>query len=95
MRALLIEIVCRGAYADAGAADADDMARVPTVRRVATPGGRRDQSLQVCVLERVHTRHARKGRGEGPFKCYVMFFSGNLTPTHPLVTLITLTRTSS
>ena len=25
---------------------------------------------------------------KGPFKCYVMFFSGNLTPTHPLVMLI-------
>ena len=28
--------------------------------------------------------------GMGPFKCYIMLFSANLTPTHPLVTLITL-----
>ena len=30
---------------------------------------------------------------KGSFKCYVTFFPGNLTPTHPLVTLITLNRT--
>ena len=27
---------------------------------------------------------------KGPFKCYVTLFFGNWTPTHPLVTLITL-----
>ena len=33
---------------------------------------------------------------KGPFKCYVtLFFSGNWTPTHPLVTLITLNITPS
>ena len=31
--------------------------------------------------------------GNGSFKCYVTLFSGNLTPTHPLVTLITLNLT--
>ena len=31
----------------------------------------------------------------GPFKCYVTLFSGNWTPTHPLVTLITLNLTPS
>ena len=30
-----------------------------------------------------------------PFKCYVSFFSGNSTPIHPLVKLISLNRTSS
>ena len=30
---------------------------------------------------------------EGSFKCNIALFSGNLTPTRPLVTLITLSRT--
>ena len=31
----------------------------------------------------------------GPLKCYIMLFSGNWTPTCPLVTLITLNLTHS
>ena len=34
-------------------------------------------------------------RTKGPFKCYVTLFFGNWTPTHPLVTLITLNITPS
>ena len=32
---------------------------------------------------------------KGPLKCYVTLLSGNWTPTHPLVTLITLNLTPS
>ena len=39
--------------------------------------------------------HALSPRTYRPFKCYVTLFSGKLTPTHPLVTLIMLNRTPS
>ena len=52
--------------------------------------------LNLCARINLYWPISRISRLEGSFKCYQLefFFHENLTPTHPLIMLITLNRTS-
>ena len=56
-----------------------------------TSSGIKDFSELFNVIKIQDPFHLARGHS---FKCYVTLLSGNLTPTHPLVMLITLNRTS-
>ena len=51
--------------------------------------------LETNIETKEHIQNKHVFHPKGPLKCYVTFFCGNWTPTHPLVTLITLNLTPS
>ena len=54
-----------------------------------------DLDLPVAVFKAMVFAKKIFSNRKGPFKCYVTLFPENWTPTHPLVTLITLNFTPS